>query len=332
MTTACDIEADLVIISAGVVPNDKLARECGLECAERGGIIVDETMRTSDPEIFSGGDCVIIESAVDNSPVFLPMGSMANRQGRVIGDNLAGGNATFPAAAGSFVVKIFEKSIAGTGLSLGAAKQAGFDALSVMLVMADRAHFYPEKDMMTLEMVVERSTRRVLGLQGYASSGDAMVGRINAVAGIMKFKPVIDDISNLEIAYSPPFSSAMDVLNSIANMADNALAGLNHGHGPDTFAEYWADRECGNYCFLDVRENADARYFINKYPEYWYNIPQGEILRRYKEIPEDKKIVLVCNTGGRSYEAQVMLDALGFKDVVNTQGGMAALKAWGIDI
>ncbi|CCO24946.1 FAD-dependent oxidoreductase [Maridesulfovibrio hydrothermalis] len=332
VTSDGEIEADIVIISAGVIPNDKLARECGLECSERGGIIVDEFMRTSDPLIYSGGDCVIIKNAVDDSPMFLPMGSMANRQGRVIGGNLAGRNETFPAAAGSWVVKLFEKSMAGTGMSLGAAKQAGFDAVSVMLIMADRAHFYPVKDMMTLEMVVDKATRRVLGLQGYAGSGDAMVGRINAVAGIMKYKPVIEDVSNLEVAYSPPFASAMDVLNAIANMADNALAGMNHGHGPDVFAEYWADRESGDYCFLDVREYADAEPFLTKYPEHWRNIPQGEIPKRFEELPKDKKLVLICNTGGRSYEAQIMLDALGFKEVLNTQGGMAVLKAFGVDI
>ncbi|WP_320170357.1 FAD-dependent oxidoreductase [Maridesulfovibrio sp.] len=332
VTAGGEVEADLVIISAGVIPNDKLARECGLECSERGGIIVDEAMRTSDPLIFAGGDCVIIKNAVTGDPMFLPMGSMANRQGRVIGGNLAGHDEKFPPAAGSWVVKIFERAMSGTGMSLGAARQAGFDAVSVMLIMADRAHFYPEKDMMTLEMVVDKATRRVLGIQGFSAGGDAMVGRINAVAAIMKFQPKIEDVSNLEVAYSPPFASAMDVLNAIANMADNALSGMNHGQGPDIFAEYWADRESGDYCFLDVREHADAEPFLEKYPEYWHNVPQGEIPQRYDEIPRDKKLVLVCNTGGRSYEAQVMLDALGFKEVLNTHGGMAVIKAYGVDI
>ncbi len=332
VTSDGEIEADIVIISAGVIPNDGLARECGLDCSERGGILVDEGMRTSDPLIFSGGDCAIIKNAVDESPLFLPMGSMANRQGRVIGGNLAGRNEVFPPAAGSWCVKIFERAMSGTGMSLGAAKQAGFDAVSVMLIMADRAHFYPERDMMTLEMVVDKTTRRVLGIQGISAGGDALVGRINAVAALMKFQPKIEDISNLELAYSPPFASAMDVLNAIANMADNALSGMNHGHGPDIFAEYWSERESGEYCFLDVREKADAEPFLEKYPEHWHNIPQGEIPKRFEELPKDKKLVLVCNTGGRSYEAQIMLDALGFKEVHNTQGGMAVIKAFGVDI
>lgn len=326
------IEADIVIISAGVIPNDKLARECGLDCSDRGGILVDETMRTSDPLIFSGGDCVIVKNLIDDSPFFLPMGSMANRQGRVIGSNLAGAHETFPGAAGSFCVKLFEKAASGVGMSLAGAKQAGFDAISVMLIMADHAHFYPTKDMMTLEMVVERKTRRVLGLQGISANGDALVGRVNAVAAIMKYKPTVSDISNIEVAYSPPYASAMDVLNAIANMADNALSGRNHGHGPDTFMEYWDKKEDGECYFLDVREKADAEPFLKKYPEYWHNIPQGEILKRYQEIPKDKALVLICNTGGRSFEAQVMLDGLGFKDVRNTHGGMAVLKEYGSDI
>ncbi|WP_319759174.1 FAD-dependent oxidoreductase [Maridesulfovibrio sp.] len=332
VTSEGTIEADIVIVSAGVIPNDKLARDCGLECSERGGILVDETMRTSDPLIFAGGDCVIIKNAIDGSPLFLPMGSMANRQGRVIGGNLAGRKETFPAAAGSWCVKIFENAMSGTGMSLGSAKQAGFDAISVILIMADRAHFYPEKDMMTLEMVVDKATRRVLGIQGISKGGDALVGRINAVAAIMKYEPTIEDVSNIEVAYSPPYASAMDVLNAIANMADNAIHGLNHGHGPDIFAQYWDERESGKYCFLDVREKADAEPFLEKYPEYWHNIPQGEIPKRYEELPKDKKLVLVCNTGGRSYEAQIMLDALGFDEVLNTQGGMAVIKAYGVDI
>ncbi|WP_027179915.1 FAD-dependent oxidoreductase [Maridesulfovibrio bastinii] len=326
------IEADIVIISAGVIPNDKLARDCGLDCSERGGILVDESMRTSDPLIFSGGDCAIIKNLVDDSPFFLPMGSMANRQGRVIGSNLAGASETFPGAAGSFCVKLFEKAAAGVGMSLAGAKQAGFDAISVMLIMADRAHFYPTKDMMTLEMVVDRKTRRVLGMQGVSANGDALVGRVDSVAAIMKYKPTVADVSNLEVAYSPPYAAAMDVLNAMANMADNALNGLNHGHGPDTFEEYWKERESGKYYFLDVREHADAEPFLNKYPEYWHNIPQGEIPKRFKELPTDKPLVLICNTGGRSFEAQIMLDGLGFKDVRNTQGGMAVLKAYGCDI
>jgi NADPH-dependent 2,4-dienoyl-CoA reductase/sulfur reductase-like enzyme/rhodanese-related sulfurtransferase len=326
------LEADAVIISAGVVPNSDIAKEAGLAVHERGGVYVDEFMRTNDPDIYAGGDCCIVPNLVTGKDAFLPLGSMANRQGRIIGTNLAGGAAKFDGVLGSFVVKLFETSMAGTGLSLDSAKAAGFDAMSVLLIQLDRAHFYPTKELMTLEMVVDKPTRRVLGVQGFGSSGDAMVGRINAVAAILKSSPTIDDVSNMELAYSPPFAAAMDILNTLANLADNALAGINRGVGPAELKELWDNRDKDACFFLDCREKGDADPFVERNPKFWHNVPQGEIYDRLDEIPKDRPIVLVCNTGARSYEAQIMLDDKGYKDVTNVHGGMAAIKKYGIDL
>lgn len=332
VTSKRTLEADEVIIAAGVIPNSKLAEEAGLKCHERGGIYVDEFMRTNDPDIYCGGDCAIVKHLITGQDAFLPLGSMANRQGRVIGNNLAGRDTRFDGVVGSFVVKIFEQSLAGTGLSLEAAKHAGFDAISVLLIQLDRAHFYPTKELMTLEMVVDKSTRRVLGVQGFGSSGDAMVGRINAVAAILKNTPTIDDISNMELAYSPPFSAAMDILNSLANLADNAVLGINQGVGPDGFAELWERRNENACFFMDCREEADAGVFCERHPGQWNNVPQGEVFNRLDEIPKDKPIVLICNTGARSYEAQIMLASKGYENVTNVHGGMAAAKKYGVDL
>ncbi|MEF2146315.1 MAG: FAD-dependent oxidoreductase [Desulfovibrionaceae bacterium] len=330
VTSAGELEADLVILAAGVTPNDTLARECGLDVNERGGIIVDEYMRTSDPDIYAGGDCVVVRHLVTDQPFFLPLGSMSNRQGRVIGDNLAGLEKRFEGALGSFVVKLFETSAAGTGLSLAAARRAGFDAVSVLQIQLDRAHFYPSKELMTLELVVEKGTRRVLGIQGFAGSGDAMVGRINAVAAILPHKPTVDDLSTMELAYSPPFASAMDVLNSMGNVADNVLAGRNVGLMPEEFEKCWNGGGDGCF-FLDCREHSDAGPFVERL-EKWHNIPQGKLAERLADVPRDKKIILICNTGARSYEAQVTLLDQGFADVFNLQGGMAVLRKWGMDL
>jgi len=332
ITSKRTLEADAVIISAGVVPMSDIAKDAGLKVHERGGVYVDEFMRTNDPDIYSGGDCCIVKNLITKGDAFLPLGSMANRQGRIIGNNLAGGETKFDGVVGSFVVKTFETSMAGTGLTLEAAKAAGFDALSVLLIQLDRAHFYPTKELMTLEMVVDKTNRRVLGVQGFGSSGDAMVGRINAVAAALKSEPTIDDISNMELAYSPPFAAAMDILNALANLADNALRNINRGVAPDGFKELWDNRESGECHFLDCRELADAQAYMEKNPEHWHNIPQGEIYNRLDEVPKDKTIVLVCNTGARSYEAQIMLDEKGVKDVVNIHGGMAAIKKYGVDV
>lgn len=326
------LDADAVIISAGVIPNSDLAKEAGLAVHERGGVYVDEFMRTNDPDIYAGGDCCLVKHLITGKDAFLPLGSMANRQGRIIGTNLAGGSSTFDGVVGSFVVKLFETSMAGTGLSLESAKAAGFDAMSVLLIQLDRAHFYPTKELMTLEMVVDKPTRRVLGVQGFGSAGDAMVGRINAVAAILKSAPTIDDVSNMELAYSPPFAAAMDILNTLANLADNALAGINRGVGPAGFKELWDNREKDACFFLDCREKGDAASFMERNPEFWHNVPQGEIYDRLDEIPTDRPIVLVCNTGARSYEAQIMLDDKGYKNVTNIHGGMAAIKKFGVNL
>ncbi len=332
VTNKRTLDADAVIIATGVVPNSQLAEEAGLNCHQLGGVFVDEYLRTNDPDIYCGGDCAIVRNLITDQSIFLPLGSMANRQGRVIGNNLAGGETRFDGVVGSFVVKLFETSMAGTGLSLAAAKVAGFDAMSVLLIQLDRAHFYPTKELMTLEMVVDKSNRRVLGVQGVGSSGDAMVGRINAAAALMKSKPTVDDFSNMELAYSPPFAAALDILNTLGNLADNALRGINRGVGPDGFQELWDKREEGEYFFVDCRERANAEPFMERHPDHWHNVPQGEIYNRLNEIPKEKSVVLVCNTGARSYEAQIMLDAMGYEKVINVHGGMTGIQKYGVGV
>jgi NADPH-dependent 2,4-dienoyl-CoA reductase/sulfur reductase-like enzyme/rhodanese-related sulfurtransferase len=326
------VEADLVIVAVGAEPNSYLAKGAGLEVSARGAIVVNEKMQTSDPDIYAGGDCVEITNLITGKPGYYPLGSMANRQGRVIGTNLAGGNVEFPGAVGSFVVKVFDLSVAATGLSIEVARAEGFDAASAFVVQFDRAHFYPEKDLMSMEIVVEKSSGRVLGIQGVGSMGEGTVGRINAVASILKYNPTTEDISNLELAYSPPFSAAMDILNALGNTAENILAGKNRVVDVDEFDELWRQREEGNVVFLDCRGWGNAEPFVNKYPDHWKSIPQDELRARLTELPKDKKLVLICNTGVRSYEAQVALDQMGITDTCNLQGGVACLKKWGLDL
>ncbi|MBI4806010.1 MAG: FAD-dependent oxidoreductase [Desulfovibrio sp.] len=324
------LDADLVVLAAGVVPNSELAREAGLTVSPRGGVLVDEYMRTSDPDIYSGGDCVEVANAVTGGSIHLPLGSMANRQGRIIGTNLAGGEAVFPGAVGSFAVKLFERSIAGAGLTPEQAKQAGYDALSALVIQFDRAHFFPGKELMTLELTVDKKSRKVLGIQGFAPSGDALVGRVGAVAALMQKGCVPEDLSVLEYPYSPPFSSAMDIVNTLGTVAENMLAGMNQGLSPEEFEKLFAGN--GDSCFfLDCREPDNAGPYLERHPGKWHNIPQGKLRERLGEIPKDKTVVLICNTGIRSYEGQITLEQAGFKDVQNLHGGMAALKQSGRD-
>jgi len=326
------LDADMVIMAVGVRPNIDLAQAAGLEISSTGGVVVNKRLQTSDPDIYAGGDCVEIINVVTGKPGYYPLGSMANRQGRVIGSNMAGKDAEFEGAIGSFVVKLFEISVASAGLSLEAAKKEGFDALSAFVVQFDRAHFYPEKDLMYLELVVEKGSHRVLGIQGLGNAGDAMVARINAVSGILKYQPVIADISNLELPYSPPFSSAMDILNALGNTAENILAGQNRVTEAEQFVDWWQKREDDETFFLDCRAWGNAGPIVEKHPDHWKNIPQDELRNRMDEVPRDKRIALVCNTGVRSYEAQLILTQMGIKETYNVQGGMAGLKKWGLEM
>lgn len=326
------LNADMVIMAAGVTPNSDIAIKAGLEVSSKGTIVVNKRLETSDPDIYAGGDCVEITNLITGKPGYWPLGSLANRQGRVIGTNLAGGNAEFEGAVGSFVIKLFEISMASAGLSLENAKNEDFDAVSAFVIQFDRAHFYPEKDLMYLELVVEKGSGRVLGIQGLGNTGEGMMGRISAVAPLLKYRITTDDISNLELPYSPPFSSAMDILNALGNTAENILAGKNRVIEADEFSDWWEKRHKGDMLCLDCREWGNAGPFVEKYPEHWKSIPQGELRTRLAEVPKDKKLVLICNTGVRSYEAQITLDQMGIKDSYNLQGGMAAVKKWGVDL
>ena len=332
VTDKRNIETDLVIMAVGVTPKSDLARAAGLELSPSGAIVVNDRMQTSDPDIYAGGDCVEINNLITGTPGYYPLGSMANRQGRVIGTNLAGGDDRFDGSVGSFVLKLFEISVGGAGLSLDMALKEGFEAISAFVVQFDRAHFFPEKDLMYLELVVEKDTGRVLGIQGLGNTGDGMVGRIDAVAAILKYKPTTADISNLELAYSPPFSAAMDILNALGNTAENILHGKNRVIDVPEFFDLWDERETGESLFLDCRGWGNAEPYVKKYPLHWKSIPQDELMARSPEVPKDKKIVLICNTGVRSYEAQVTLDHMGIKNSYNLQGGVAAFKKWGLDL
>ena len=329
-TSQRTIEADLVIMAVGVEPNTELAKDAGLEVSPAGFLVVNDHMQTTDPDIYAGGDCVQIPHLVTGKPGFFPLGSMANREGRVIGTNLAGGDARFPGGVGSFVVKIFDGALAGAGLTIETALKEGYDAASVQVAQFDRAHFYPEKEIIYLELVFDKSNRRVSGIQGFGPVESGMFARVNAVATVLQYNPTVDVVSNLELAYSPPFASAMDIVNALGNAAENFIEGRFKLLKPEEFKECWMEGNKNGCYFLDCRASADAKPFEEKYPDIWKSIPHDELYRRMDEVPRDKKLILLCNTGVRSYEAQLDLAAEGIEDTVSVAPGMAGLKECGL--
>jgi NADPH-dependent 2,4-dienoyl-CoA reductase/sulfur reductase-like enzyme/rhodanese-related sulfurtransferase len=328
-TGTTQIPCDLVVMAVGVRPNAALAREAGIALGPHGGVAVDQFMRTNDPEIYAGGDCVEIPNIISGQPMHMPLGSLANRQGRVIGTNIAGGCSTFPGAAGAFCIKVFDLAAARSGLTFTQSGAAGFDPVQVVVAQADRAHFYPTQEMMCMKLIADRSTRRVLGVEAVGPNGDAVKARVDAVAAVLPFAATLDVISNLEVAYAPPYASAMDIVNSAANALENTIEGRHQAVDVEDFLKAFKDHHAK---VLDVRSSIQADPFVKKYSGQWRNIPQEDLVCRLEEIDADgvtaeEPLFLICGSGPRSYEAQLLLRSKGICATRNIQGGIKMLQS-----
>ncbi len=329
------LEADLVVAAIGFIPNTDIAKEAGIECIANGAVKVDANMRTSDKNIFSGGDCCSVKNIITGKDGYLPLGSLANRQGRIIGSNLAGKNQTFDGYVGTWAVKLNEMSFAGVGLSLPYALKEGFDAQTIVMEGDDHAHFYPDAVMTTMQIVVDNKTRKVLGFQACSTNTDAVKARVDAVAMLMQFgNATIENLSNAEIAYAPPFASAMDIVNSIANVSGNVLDDLFKTMQPTEFVEAWANKENKDILVVDIRPaHQPVLDFQAKYPNNFLSMPLEVIKERINEIPRDRDIILSCSTGTRSYEAYLVLKNNGYTNLIGSvYGGANSLRKRGDSI
>ena len=318
-----DIDCQMVIMATGARPNADLARNAGLAVGPFGGVLVDASMRTSDFNIYAGGDCVEIPHALSGHTAFMPLGSMANRQGRIIANNICGRHSTFPPAVGSFCMKAFESGCARSGMTELQAAQAGYKPVSAMVAMVDRAHFYPTRKMMFMKMIADSETRQVLGIEA-VGDGDAVKARVDAVAGVLRYGVSINDIACLEVAYSPPYSQAMDIVNAAATALENVLEGRHETMSTQEFLDGF---ERGDFKVLDVRTAPDPNAYLEAYPDRWISIPGEDLEDRLSELDPNEPLVLFCNTGQRAYEAQLLLRSKGFPTPRNVQGGHVALSA-----
>lgn len=330
-TSKRTLEADLVVMAAGVRPRSDLARDAGLQVSRNGGIVVNTRMQTSDPNIYAAGDCVEIAHLVSGKRFVAPFGSMANKEGRVAADNMAGVPSVFKGGVGSFVLKAFELAIGATGIGLETAREEGFDVEFSLSSPSDRAHFYPGQDILCLELLFDRRTRKVLGFQGTGPANDGLLARINAAAVAVSSGATIDDLANVEMAYSPPFSTAIDPLNAAAYVADNLCDGrMRQIRLEDFFA--WMENPVSrpDWQVLDVRHEKQAAPWVEKFgPAIWLSLPYDQVRDRYAELPVDKTLVIFCNAGSRSYEIQVFLDFVGLKNNTVVPGGFNVIRRMG---
>ena len=318
ITDKGSVEADLVLVAIGVRPNSKLAKDAGLEIGVTGAIQVNARMQTSDPDIYAGGDCVESFNRLSGKQCYVPLGSTANKHGRIIGDNVAGGDSTFPGVLGTVIFKAFDFSVGRVGLSEKECIQQGIPCITALTPGPDRAHYYPTAKPIVLKMISHAETGKLLGIQA-VGLGD-VAKRIDVVATALSYGAATSDISDLDLGYAPPYSSAVDPLAHAANVIDNKMNGIAKGLSP---VQLKAKIDSGeDFVLLDVRspKEVEAVAFVN---QRVVNIPLGKLRSRLGELPKDKEIVAFCKISVRGYEAQRILDGAGLKNVRFLDGGLA---------
>jgi NADPH-dependent 2,4-dienoyl-CoA reductase/sulfur reductase-like enzyme/rhodanese-related sulfurtransferase len=316
-TSTGEIKADMVLVAVGVRPNVSLAKDMGLELGETGAIKVDAFMRTSDPSIYAGGDCVENVNLVTGKPIYAPMGSTANKHGRVIADHICGIETPFRGVAGTAICKLFNMNVARTGLSEKQARAQGYDVVTVLNPSPDKPHFLKEARLIIIKLVVENATGRLLGAQ-IVGPGD-VAKRMDVVVTTLTAGRPVTDISHLDLAYAPPFSPAMDNIITAANIAENKLKGIGLAYNP---MDVKAKIDNGDdFVFLDVRSPMELEAMRIEDPRI-LNIPLGKIRTSLDKLPKDKEIVPFCKISLRGYEAQRILQGEGYENVKFMDGGL----------
>jgi len=317
LTDKREIPADLVILAVGVYPNVELAKSAGLAVGPTGAISVDARLRTSDPAIYAGGDCVENLNVVTGKKVYTPMGSTANKHGRVIGENICGGNATFPGVANTSIVKVLDLNIGKSGLTEREAKQAGYNYITAMTVGHDKPHYMKSAKPVTIKLIAETATRRLLGIQAIGE-GD-VAKRVDVVASILTRGGKIDDLFDIDLAYAPPFSSPIDNVAVAANTVLNKLAGRFRGILPKQAKEL---TENGQAVFLDVRTPAECKQARLADCGSIIYIPLEQLRDNLAGLDKETGTVAFCKIGLRGYEAARILEAAGIRDVRVMEGGL----------
>lgn len=307
-----EIHAEMVILSVGVHPETELAKECGIQTNQRGSIIVDRNMKTNLPHIYAVGDAVEVEDFVTKSPAFIPLAGPANKQGRIAADNIAGLFSEYKGTQGSAVLKLFDMTVATTGINEKIAQAAGMDYDKTYIYSGSHASYYPGANNMSIKALWDKKTLKILGAQivGF----DGVDKRMDVLAAAIRFGAKITDLTELELCYAPPFGSAKDPVNMLGFVAENVVTG-------NIKQFFWDDVEKlphdGSVTLLDVRTFTEVR---RGKIDGFTNIPLDSLRERISEIPKDKPVYVHCHSGLRSYIACRILMGNGY-DCFNFAGG-----------
>ena len=313
LKSGTSLTADLVVLSIGVRPESGLAKDAGLTLGERGGIVVDEHMRTSGPDVYAVGDAVITKDYVTSADTIIPLAGLANRQGRIAADHIFGRSSVYRGSQGTSIVRVFDLVVGMTGASEKVLRKAGVDYEKIYLHPSHHVGYFPGAQQMSIKLLFAKPDGRVLGAQ--VTGGDGVDKRIDVLATAIQARMTVYDLEEMELAYAPQFGAAKDPLNMAGFIAANVLRGdVKIAHGD----------QIPDGVLLDVRtkEEHDAGAVSGS-----LHIPIDELRRRHQELPKGKPIIAYCAVGQRGYTASRALTQLGF-DVANLSGGYKTYKAF----
>lgn len=306
------VSADMVLMAIGVSPESTLAKKAGLKLGMKGAIVVNDKMETSVPDIYAVGDAVQVKHTVTGNDAVISLAGPANKQGRIAADNICGLDSHYKGSMGSSVIKLFDMTAANTGLTEKAAKDAGIDYERVVLSPASHAGYYPGAKVMTMKVVYEKNTLRILGAQivGY----DGADKRLDVIATAISAGLKADMLKDLDLAYAPPYSSAKDPVNMAGFMIDNIATGKVKQFHWDELDKLPQD---GSVTLIDTRTQGE---YARGHVDGFINIPVDDLRESLKNIDKSKPVYVMCQSGLRSYIACRILAGEGF-DCYNFSGG-----------
>ncbi len=316
LSSGTKLSADMVILAIGVAPDTKFLSESGLELGPRGHILVNEKMETNKEGIYAVGDAIEVVDFVTKSRTAIPLAGPANKQGRIAADNIAGLNSVFKGSQGTSIIKVFDLIAASTGANERTLQKSGITYKTIFIHPVSHASYYPGAVPMTLKLIFSEEGK-VLGAQGIGYEG--VDKRIDVIATVIRMGGSIEDLSELELSYAPPFSSAKDPVNMAGFVAQNVLEGRAH---ITTWSEV-EEMNAEDYILVDVRTELE---YVNGHMEGAINIPVDELRDRLSELDPTKTIVEYCQVGLRGYVADRILTQHGFK-VMNVTGGYKSISS-----
>jgi NADPH-dependent 2,4-dienoyl-CoA reductase/sulfur reductase-like enzyme/rhodanese-related sulfurtransferase len=319
LTDGTVVAAELILLSVGVRAEIKLAQEAGLEIGATGGVKVNARMQSSDPDIYAVGDAAETTHALTGARIRIPLAGPANRQGRIAGANAAGSHFLYRGALGTSIVRVLNMTAGFTGLNSAQAAKAGFTFFSSMTIDPSHAGYYPGAKPIRIKIIAEEGTGRLLGAQVVGELG--VDKRTDVLATAITGRMTVQDLESLDLAYSPPFGSANDAVNTAGFVANHILR-------DDVVTVSPEDWKPQDEFLLDVREDYEIAEFGAL--ENAVNIPLGELRDRIGELPRDRRIVVYCQKGQRGYLAACLLNGSGFEQVINLRGGYAQAKLNGL--